>query len=86
MAEARIVWGAMWRSNSNLDGGLRTHLINENCLPVLFRTRREARAFIEQRYGYITKRPDLRAQPHGWRLPIPVRVAVRRASTRTQDK
>ena len=79
----RILWGALWRQNSYLDGGPRTHLINVKCLPVMFLTRRDARAFIEEKYGYIRTRKDLRAQPHGWRLPVPVRVKVR-ASTRAK--
>ena len=78
MADKRVVWGALWRSNSYLDGGMRTHIINgPDCLPVLFRSRRDARAYIEKTYGYIRTRRDLREQPHGWRLPIPVRVEIR---------
>lgn len=76
MAKKRIVWGALWRQRNLLDGKW-THLINRgDTLPALFTTRREARAFIEQEYGYIRKRPDLRGEPHGWKMPIPVRVQV----------
>ena len=45
-------------------------------LPALFRTRAEARAWIEEHYGYIRTRPDLLRHPHYWRLPRPVRVTV----------
>lgn len=76
MAEARIVWGALWRKTKTQFSGP-SHLLNENCLPVLFRTRREARTYIEEKYGYIKTRTDLREYPHCWRLPIPVRVVVR---------
>lgn len=68
-------WGGLWRSENKMDGE-KTHLLLHDCLPVLFRTRREARAFIKERYGYIRKRPDLRAEPFGWKMPIPVRVTV----------
>lgn len=71
----RVLWGALWRSNSRLSG-YRANLLNEDCLPALFRTRRAARDYIEKKYGYIRSRPDLRTEPHGWRMPIPVRVRV----------
>lgn len=57
--------------------GVRTHLIYKDRLPVLFRTRRAAREFIESDYGYIRERSYLKAEPHGWRMPIPVRVAIK---------
>lgn len=47
-----------------------------NCQPLLFFTRREARAFIQEHYGYIKTREDLRRPPHNWRLPTAVRVTV----------
>lgn len=45
-------------------------------VPLLFNTRREAREFIETNYGYIRQRDDLKNDPHGWKVPIPVRVKV----------
>lgn len=50
------------------------HLVFDEGYPAMFRTRREARAFSEKRYGYIKKRPDLRTYPHFWRMPKPVRI------------
>lgn len=70
-----VRWGALWHSENRLDG-VREHLCCENCLPVLFVTRRECRAWIVDRYGYIKTRRDLRAEPHGWRMPRPVRVTI----------
>lgn len=67
-------WGVLWRSNSKLDGK-REHLMCENRMPMLFITRKEAREWIERKYGYIKRREDLRSEPHGWKMPIPVRVA-----------
>lgn len=69
------LWAGQWYSNNILDGITR-HLLYENRLPVLFRTRRECRQFIKDRYGYIKDRKDLRQEPHGWRLPKAVKVEV----------
>jgi hypothetical protein len=71
-------WGALWHSRNRLDG-VSEHLLwteGDSALPALFRTRREVRAWIRARYGYIATRPDLRREPHGWRVPRPVQVAV----------
>ncbi len=67
-------WGLEWFSKNERDGITR-HLIFHNLLPALFFTRKEARAFAEREYGYIRTRKDLRIEPHGWRLPRPVRVS-----------
>ncbi len=68
-------WAVLWRKNNKLDGKLE-HLIwdwkdPDRKTPVLFLTRREARIFAKERYGYISERPDLRNEPHGWK---PVKV------------
>jgi len=68
-------WGALWRSENKLSG--RTRYLICDVLPVLFQTRREARAWIDGHYGYIRKRRDLRREPYGWRMPLAVRVEVR---------
>ncbi len=68
-------WALLWRSHNRLDGH-RANIINEDCLPVLFRTRREARAYAERKFGYIKTSKDLRQEPHGWKFPRPVRVRV----------
>lgn len=71
-------WGILWRSENRLDGVDR-RLVGVSHHPsrtLLFETRKAARAFIRSRYGYIAKRRDLRAEPHGWRMPIPVRVTI----------
>ena len=72
----RNLWAAQWHSKNRLDGETR-HIINGDfCLPVLFRTRRECREFIQKHYGYIKEREDLRREPHGWRLPKAIKVQV----------
>jgi len=69
------LWAGQWYSRNRLDGVTR-HILCENCLPVLFRTRRACREFIKDKYGYIKDREDLRTEPHGWRLPRAVKVKI----------
>lgn len=57
---------------ATIHGGLRT----------LFNTRREARTHIEGVWGYMRGRADLRAYPHGWKMPQAVRVTVTVEETR----
>ena len=64
------LWGAMDTHNG------KSHLCRVNCAPVLFLTRKGCRWWIEERYGYIRTRPDLRRPPHNWRVPRAVRVTV----------
>lgn len=71
----RLLWAAQWRSRSNLSGA-REYLLNENCLPVMFLSRDAARAWIKDKFGYIAMHPDLRVEPHGWKMPRAVRVRV----------
>ena len=72
-----IRWGVLWDSKSHVIG-IREYLICRNRIPVLFVTRRETREWIDKKYGYIRTRPDLRREPHGWRMPRPVRVKIAR--------
>lgn len=75
MTRARKYWIALWREDSRLDGH-KEHPINEACRPLLFDSRADARAWIAERYGYLRDRPDLRAEPHGWKMPKAVRATV----------
>jgi hypothetical protein len=68
-------WAVQWRSRNRLDGASE-YFMWEYSHPLLFITRREARAYIQSKYGYISTRPDLRAEPYGWRLPRAVKVSV----------
>ena len=70
-------WALEWRSVSRLDGDSR-HLIHDKDtnLPLLFKTRAQARQHAEASYGYIRARPDLQQEPHGWRMPRAVTVAI----------
>ncbi len=69
------IWAAQWRSKNKLDG-VSKHLIYKDGQPVLFRTRRECRRFIDKYYSYIAERPDLQEEPCGWQMPIPVKVRI----------
>jgi hypothetical protein len=69
-------WAAQWYSRNRLTGVTQHFLFAGGLIPVLFRTRQEARAWIAEKYGYIAKRPDLQREPHGWRVPRAVKVRV----------
>lgn len=61
-----IRWGVKWHVG----------IMWNDCQPLLFQTRREARKYIESDYGFIKKRKDLREPPHNWRLPKAIRLNV----------
>jgi len=72
-------WAVEWRSRNRLDGEKRHLIWAPEAGPGnyrLFRTRAACRSYIDDRYGYIRERADLRAEPFGWRLPQAVRVTV----------
>ena len=71
-----IRWAVKWRSYNRLDGKQEFFVWATMNAPALFYTRAEARAYIRQEYGYIATRDDLRREPHGWRMPIAVRVRL----------
>ena len=68
-------WAAMWRSRNKLNGSTR-FLLRKQRVVQTFPTRELAREWIELEYGYIRDRRDLRREPHGWMMPVPVRVAI----------
>ena len=76
-----IAWAVECHSRNRLDGERRGLCWNPEQGPGeyrLFSTRRKCLAYINERYGYIRDRADLRREPHGWRLPRAMRVEVRR--------
>ena len=73
--KAVLSWGVKWRSCSKRDGVME-HIISYCRLPVLFKTRKQARRHIEDRFGYIRNRPDLRCEPYGWKTPVAIRVTT----------
>lgn len=70
-------WAILWRSDCRLDGKVRSFMGEPTRgMSLLFRTRTEARAYRDKHWGYIKTRPDLKAEPHGWKLPQVVKVHV----------
>lgn len=72
MRYSRPIWVLVWRSENSLDGKCRYIMAAEG----LFDTRAKARKHADENYGYIRERPDLRKEPHGWRMPLPVRAIL----------
>lgn len=70
------LWAAKWIIENALDGRSE-RILYEHCLPRLFTTRDACRCWIAEKYGYIADRPDLKTEPHGWRLPKAVEVTVK---------
>ncbi len=68
-------WGVEWHSVNRLDGDRRFILWDEG-QPLFFRTRWETRDWIRVHHGYLKERPDLRQEPHGWRMPQAVRITI----------
>ena len=69
-------WAIQWRSENRITG--KSEFFTwERGVPVLFRTRKQARKHIKQRYGYIATTPSLKVEPHGWKMPRPMRVEVK---------
>ncbi len=51
----------------------------------VFATREAARKYINSRFSHY-KRPDLKKEPHGWKMPIPVKVKVNIIECTTQPQ
>jgi hypothetical protein len=69
------LWAAKWSTTNELDGH-REYIYIGAGTPKIFRTRQECRDFIEYEWGYIRNRPDLKREPHCWRVPKAVKVKV----------
>lgn len=74
-----VRWAVLFRSDNKLDGyreSLCGNYRSDDLIPMLFRTRREARAWRDQHYGYIRDRRDVQQEPHGWKPAKVVKVAI----------
>jgi hypothetical protein len=69
-------WGVLWRSKSKKSGVCQHLLFNSSGGATLFFKKRLAVEWIKKEYGFIRTRADLRAEPHGWRMPVPVKVTL----------
>jgi len=72
----RNLWAAQWHSHNKLNGDKKHIIYGDDGLPKLFTTREKCRDFIKEHYGFIAERPDLRAEPHGWRMPTAGKVTI----------
>ncbi len=73
-------WAILHVTDNVLDGHrewLEGTTITPGCPTLLFSSRQAARLYTEEAHGYIRKRPDLQAEPHGWKMPRPVKVSIR---------
>jgi hypothetical protein len=74
------MWMVEWRSCNRLDG-VNNHLVYRHPHITgkewsIFETKKACKKFIDEHYGYIRTRKDLRSEPHGWRMPHPVKVKI----------
>ena len=68
-------WVVKWRERSILDGYVENPIFEAEFVKT-FRTKRETVAWIKEHFGYIAKRPDLRAEPHGRLMPGAVKATI----------
>ena len=69
-------WAILERSDNRLDGKREWLVGDGSGLPRMFLSRSACRAYIQNYFSYIRTRPDLRAEPHGWKMPQAVKVLV----------
>jgi len=80
-------WAIKWRSNNRIAGKTERLMgmgYSREAKPksmsgytiMVFSTRREAREFIAEYCSYLKDRPDLQQEPHGWKMPVAVKVTV----------
>lgn len=81
---SRTSWAILCRSRNKLDGE-RTWFEGDASSPAgirLFPSRELAREHVIVAWGYLDGRPDLKAEPHGWKMPRPVKVEISVKETR----
>jgi hypothetical protein len=76
MGGVNMLWGLKWRQK-NRKAGKKEHIMYNAGVPMLFTTRSQAKEYADQHYGYIKVRADLRAEPHGWKMPLPVKITIK---------
>ena len=69
-------WGVLWRVHTKAAGEILSIIYAETGTPVLFKSKRLAKEWIRQNHASVAQRKDLRAEPYGWRMPVPVRVSI----------
>lgn len=71
-------WGVVWRGQR-----IEYFLRDLDYRPLWFKTRAAAMKYINETFGYIRHRPDLRKKPHYWRMPVAVRIEITLVSPRS---
>lgn len=76
--QERFIGGTYYHTRATRQYGrpVGSHVVTNITGPLLFRIRREARAFIDETFGYIRNRKDLKSPPHCWHIPQAVQVTV----------
>lgn len=69
-------WGILHRKENKLDGKKSWLRCDRTCMPEMFQTREEAREFISVNLKSTYSRPELKIEPHGWKMPIPVKIEI----------
>ena len=66
----QVSWCVLWDSRHE------QHLMFDGPKPLAFKTKKQCKKFIDEKWGYIKNRPDLKTAPYYWRLPKPVRIRI----------
>ena len=81
MGRTNKCWAILHHTTNQLDGDRQwlEGIPDRTTCTRLFHSRSAARRYVADYYSCIANRPDLRAEPHGWRMPkvVPVVVEVR---------
>lgn len=74
-----MLWGIIRITKGGIDGDTeRLMYSNYRDGWLIFRTKRECKEYIDEHWSYMKTRRDLRVYPHGWRLPKPVKIEIKR--------
>lgn len=74
-----MLWGIVHVTKGGIDGDTeRLMYSNPRDGWLIFRTKRECKAYIDNYWSYYKTSKDLRAYPYGYRLPKPVKIEIKR--------
>lgn len=76
------IWAAQWHSRSRQEGDTR-HILGENCLPMLFRTREKAEFFLkrlgQREYDLLNMRAQtIDKHPDIWGITLYLKEQIRK--------
>ena len=70
-----VRWIVLFRCRNKREGYHQSIVYRDGRF-AMFTTRSKARAFARRELGYISRRADLRREPHGWLVPLVVRATI----------